>query len=191
MVTRHHSEPAERVLNAADRLFYAQGYSATGVNQIISEAGVARASFYQHFPSKKDLAVAYLRRRHQGWFQDLREHVNAKTDPKARLLALFDYLTAWLPESGYRGCAFLNMVSETPALGSEIQAVVSRHKSELRDYIRGLVANLDPAPPAHIADAVHVLFEGAIVESQVMRSTWPVDAARQGVRHLLDPASPG
>ncbi|GAB4362583.1 MAG: TetR/AcrR family transcriptional regulator [Methylohalobius sp. ZOD2] len=185
MDSKRHSEPAERILKTAGELFYTQGYTATGVNQIISEAGVARASFYQHFPSKKDLAVAYLRRRHRIWFQWLRDHVERETKPTARLSALFNFLADWLPTSGYRGCAFLNMMSESPTLGDEIQAVIEQHKSELRSYIRRLVAGLDVSPQARIADAVLILFEGAIVESQVMRDSWPIEAAREGVRRLI------
>lgn len=183
MQTKHHSEPAERVLRAADSLFYAQGYMATGVNQIIAEAGVARASFYQYFPSKKD--VAYLQRRHENWFAQLRRQVNTAHEPRDRVLSLFDYLDAWIPDSDYRGCAFLNMVSELPTLGDKVQAVIRQHKSELRDYIRSLVTDLEVTPPDRIADAIHVLFEGAIVESQVMRDPWPVQAARESVQRLL------
>lgn len=186
MKGRYHSEPAERALDAADYLFYTQGYSATGVNQIISEANVARASFYQHYPSKKALALAYLRRRHQRWFAQLRARVEAATDARARLFALFEFLAAWLPATNYRGCAFLNIVAESPRLGADFQALVGRHKSELRDLIHALVAELDVPSPGPIADAVHLLCEGAIVESQVMRDAWPIQAAQEAVRRLID-----
>lgn len=186
MASKHHNTPEERVLDAAANLFYTQGYAATGVNQIISEANVARASFYQYFPSKKDLAVAYLRRRHTTWFQWLRARVDNEAEPEQRVYALFDFLADWLPESEYRGCAFLNMISESPTLGDEIQNVIRQHKSELRDYIRGLVCELELDDPEPIANAVHVLFEGAIVESQVMRDPWPVAAARKAVSRLLE-----
>lgn len=183
--TTRSNDPAERILNTVDDLFYRQGYSSTGINQIISEAGVARASFYQHFPSKKALAVAYLRRRHTYWFARLREHVNRESNPRKRLLALFDFLDAWLPASDYRGCAFLNMVSESPAIGSEIQKVIVRHKSELRSFILELVSELRIKATEQVADTVLVLFEGAIVETQVMRDRWPIQAAREGVARLL------
>ena len=186
MKGRYHSEPAERALDAADHLFYTQGYSATGVNQIIAEANVARASFYQHYPSKKALALAYLRRRHQRWFAQLRERVDSATGARARLFALFDFLAAWLPATNYRGCAFLNIVAESPRLGEDIQALVGRHKSELREYIRALVDEFDVSSPGPIADAVHLLCEGAIVESQVMRDAWPIHAAQETVRRLIE-----
>lgn len=57
-----------RILNAAARLFYEQGYHITGINQVITEADVAKASFYHHLASKEDLCIAYLNQRHQDWF---------------------------------------------------------------------------------------------------------------------------
>lgn len=182
---KHQSEPAERVLNTADELFYRQGYSATGINQIIKEAGVARASFYQHFPSKRDLAIAYIQRRHEQWFRLLRDRLDQETDPKQRLLTIFDFLETWLPESDYRGCAFLNMASEFPVLGTDIHDVVSRHKLEMRSLIRDLTSKLRSDAVESTADTIHVLFEGAIVEAQVMRDTWPVQAAKKGVERML------
>ena len=72
MAPRTQADARSRIIEAADRLFYTQGYSSTGINQIIEEAGVAKASLYAHFPSKEALAVAYLERRHRAWFDELR-----------------------------------------------------------------------------------------------------------------------
>lgn len=179
------SAPASRVLDTAARLFYSQGYTATGINQIINEAGVARASFYQHFPSKKDLAVAYLEHRHEVWMKKLRDYLAVRSTPGAQLEGLFDYLSEWLPSVDYRGCAFLNMASEAPALGADIQSVIARHKSELRSFVQEVVERLEVPRPSEKADVVYLLFEGAIVESQVVRDVWPIDAARRGTRQLL------
>lgn len=180
------SAPASRVLEAVDRLFYNQGYTATGINQIINEAGVARASFYQHFPSKKDLAVAYLEHRHDVWMKKLRDYLSVRSTPGAQLEGLFDYLAEWLPSVDYRGCAFLNMASEAPVLGADIKSVIARHKSELRGLVREIVDRLEVPRPSEKADVVYVLFEGAIVESQVVQDVWPIDTARMGARQLLE-----
>ena len=139
MDARLDNAPAQRVLAAADDLFYRQGYTATGVNQIIGEAGVARASFYQYFPSKEKLAVAYLQRRHQAWMERLHAFMARQAGAAHPVDALFDFLAEWLASVDYRGCAFLNMASETPALGSEVQTIIARHKAGLRAYVRDLV----------------------------------------------------
>ena len=64
-------QPKERILEKTFALFHKQGYNATGINQIIEEAQVAKASFYYHFKSKEDLCVAFLEQRHSFWFNEL------------------------------------------------------------------------------------------------------------------------
>lgn len=180
------SNPAERLLEVADRLFYEQGYGRTGINQIIAEAEVAKASFYQHFPSKEQLAVAYLKRRHCSWFKQLRQIVQNKPEGKMQIFALFDFLEIWLISVNFRGCAFLNMSSEQPALGTDIRNLIAQHKAELRIYIHHLAANLGKSSSGRLADTVLILFEGAIVEAQITHKSWPVAAARTAITHLLE-----
>jgi AcrR family transcriptional regulator len=181
-----HDGPEERLLGVADRLFYEQGYVRTGINQIIAEAGVAKASFYDHFPSKEHLALAYLDKRHQEWFDSLRGFVENEANPKKRISRLFDYLETWLAAVNFRGCAFLNMASEfPPATGPTVRARIVQHKAELRTYIRQLVAQARGGPAKGIADAVLVLFEGAIIETQVTADPWPIAAARTASIRLL------
>lgn len=178
--------PEERVLDVADRLFYEQGYVRTGINQIIAEAGVAKASFYDHFPSKEHLALAYLDKRHQEWFDNLRGFVENESNPGKRISRLFDFLETWLSAANFRGCAFLNMASEfPPATGPMVHARIARHKAELRTYIRQLVAQARGSHAKGIADAVLVLFEGAIIETQVTADLWPIAAARTASVRLL------
>jgi AcrR family transcriptional regulator len=183
------SDPSARILEAASRLFYEQGYHATGVNQIIVEAGVAKASFYYHFRSKEELCVAYLHKRHQDWFSWLQREIERYESAQERLLGLFAFLEQWLPDSNFRGCAFLNITSEFPSAGNEIRLLVSIHKGDLRDYIRQLVNNLrisaDEDDLALRTDLIYLLFEGAISESQVYQSTQFIKVAREVVRQLI------
>ncbi|MFC0267907.1 TetR/AcrR family transcriptional regulator [Kushneria aurantia] len=89
MVTpRQTNEVRDGILDAAELLFIMQGYRATGVNQIIREAGVAKASFYHHFPSKTALAEAFVQRRHKRWFQSVEQRLAAEDDPRDKLRAL-------------------------------------------------------------------------------------------------------
>ncbi len=105
-------DSSARILETASRLFYEQGYNATGINQIIAEAEVAKASFYHHFHSKEELCVAYLRKRHQDWFSWLWREIEQHESAQERLLSLFTFLEQWLPNCNFRGCAFLNIASE-------------------------------------------------------------------------------
>lgn len=187
-----HGEPKVRILTTASRLFYEQGYHATGINQLIAEAGVAKASFYQHFRSKEDLCVAYLQQCHRDWFTRLRQEVESHTQPQEKLLSLFTFIEKWIPIGDFRGCAFQINVAEFPAPDSRIRQEVVAHKTVLRDYIKSLVKSLasevdQPNPPntSALADTIYILFEGAIVESQIYRTIWPIKAAREAVEQMI------
>ncbi|MBO3457533.1 TetR/AcrR family transcriptional regulator [Aetokthonos hydrillicola Thurmond2011] len=182
-------ESSTKILETACRLFYEQGYHVTGINQLIAEAGVAKASFYHHFSSKEELCVAYLNKRHLDWFSWLQEEVEKNQDHQERLLSLFTFLERWLSNSNYRGCAFINIASEFPLPESKIRLAVIEHKNALRDYIRDLVSKLDIEDKKHntvfLVDAIYVLFEGAITSSQLYCSVQSIHAAREAVRQLI------
>ena len=101
------STPArDRILDTAFRLFYARGIRAVGVDLIIAESGVAKATFYKHFPAKDDLVVAYLDRVDGIWSGQLRAAAEtAGPDPADQLVGLFDAHRTACPRDGYRGCA--------------------------------------------------------------------------------------
>jgi AcrR family transcriptional regulator len=80
----------ERLLAAANELFYAEGVQTVGIDRIIERAGVAKASLYNSFRSKEDLVQAYLRSRHDGTSERLTDAINQREDPRERLLAVFD-----------------------------------------------------------------------------------------------------
>lgn len=175
--------PAERLLRAADHLFYEKGYAATGINELLQAAGVAKASFYHHFPSKDELILAYLARRGAEWVEGLRRRVEQESEPRERVLAVFDYLREWLEPSGFRGCAFLNSIPEYPDHDSDVRRTVRKAKSGLREYLGELCA---AAGAADATDEVFLLCEGAITQSAVEKSSWPVTAARRAVERRLD-----
>ncbi|MEN8141368.1 MAG: TetR/AcrR family transcriptional regulator [Thermodesulfobacteriota bacterium] len=193
MQTSLDNSPRERIIATALRLFYSQGYLATGINQIISEAKVAKATFYVHFPAKEALCVAYLQARHVVWMAWLEESVAAKKTAAEKLMGVFDFLKEWMAESNFRGCAFLNIAAEIPSIDSKIRAEVIKHKDDLQAYLQGLVADLVAANPARAgldakdtSEIIYVLVEGAIVASQNYGAIWPIEAAQGAVRNLLN-----
>ena len=178
---------SERILETASRLFYKQGYHTTGINRIIAEAGVAKASFYHHFHSKEELCIAYLRKRHHDWFSWLWQEIEQHKSAQERLLSLFTFLEQWLPDCNFRGCAFLNIASEFPSPNNAIRLLVAEHKDALWDCIRQLVKlgiSTDENDLALRTDLIYLLFEGAISESQVHRSVRLVQVAREAARRL-------
>ncbi|MBV7329017.1 TetR/AcrR family transcriptional regulator [Chloroflexi bacterium TSY] len=183
--------PAERILKVATRLFYMQGYQATGINQIIREANVAKASFYEHFGSKEALGLAYLKQ-YQKNQRARQQHfiIEERTDPHERVPAIFDYLAEWLVETDYQGCGSINLVAQFPDAESDIRQQIANHKSFVRSFIHDLVkaiapAEWDEADIASRADAIYVLYEGCVVESQIHRDLWPVHVAQTSAKRLL------
>src|SRR5699024_11982996 len=81
------SNPKQRLLETASELFYRQGYNNTGINQGIDEAGVAKASLYQHFGSKEELCIAYLEVKHKNWFEEVNQFISSEDNPKEKILA--------------------------------------------------------------------------------------------------------
>lgn len=174
------SDPKTRILETAGELFYKQGYHATGINQVIQEAEVARASLYLHFPSKEALLIAFLEQRHTYWFERLHNHIADAKSPRQQLLAAFDFLQTMNEEEDYRGCAFLNILSEMNSQDQEALSLIRAHKKELKELIAGL---MDGASPS-VKKQAYLLFEAAIVESQLFRDNWPVTEAKKAVKEM-------
>ncbi|WAC12987.1 TetR/AcrR family transcriptional regulator [Dyadobacter pollutisoli] len=181
--------PRERILETASRLFYSQGYNNTGINQILAEANVAKASLYQHFGSKDELGVFYLKTGRQEWFSGMDQWTNAKKTPVQKLLACFDFLEYALQKDDYLGCKFINMLSEIGSTSPLMLREIVEHKGKLRQYMKNFVEKaLDGTPEEEtemMGDAIYLMFEGAIVESKIYRNTWPVKKARRMTEILV------
>lgn len=152
-----------RLLKAASRLFYAQGMTATGIDRVIAEAGVAKQSLYNNFASKDELMQAYLDERHEEWLDLYRARLGQAGSPRDRVLAVFDaYLdhAARAYEQGFRGCGLLNAAAELPA-GAAGREAVRRHKEQVQGLIAGHLSETGtPAPD--LAEHLAFLLEGAM-----------------------------
>lgn len=178
----------ERIIETASNLFYNQGYSQTGINQIIAEANVAKASMYQHFRSKEDIAVAYLKERHTIWLGNLFDFISDKTSNKEKIIACFDYLKDWLISVEFRGCGFQNIICELPENQDKIKDQVLLHKNELRSWIHQSLNSekqYSGIDTEALGDEILVLMDGAIILSQIQKDDWPISAAKNACVRLL------
>lgn len=178
----------ERIIESASHLFYYNGYNQTGINQIIEEASVAKASMYQHFRSKEDIAVAYLKGRHIMWMGKLLDFVASKRSGKAKVIASFDYLNEWLNNVDFRGCGWQNIIADLPQDHDKIRDQVVLHKNEFRDWIHGLLEGEEgysKKQAKQLGDEVLVLIEGAIILSQIQKEDWPIKTAKKACVKLL------
>ena len=153
-----------RVLETAYRLFYRDGLRATGIDRIIAESGVAKMSFYRHFPSKQALVDACLALRHERWTGWLEDSLRDAPDARAWLAALPDALEAWFRSPWFRGCAFINCHAEagvdaSPMAITHTQVLAARLGQQCRDA--GL------ARPDEAAAELMLVVEGAIVRAQM------------------------
>jgi len=178
----------ERVLDAAAELFYRDGVRATGVDAVIARAGVAKRSFYRHYPSKDLLVVAWLQRTSRDWLAWMRAGLaRRRGGPRERLLAVFDLLDEWMGQPGFRGCPFQNSASELADLAHPARAEVRRHKAAVRALLVELASALPDADAGELADELALLVDGAIVAA-VARGGRPAHEARRAAARLLPEA---
>lgn len=178
----------DKIVDVAFRLFYEQGYNRTGINQVIEEAGIAKASLYNHFPSKTDLLLAYLNRFNDHWFSGADKLLATFSDPKQKLLAIFDYRINNQRKNGYGGCAFIKISAELDNSEPEVTKLVAANKERLRTYIHKLVVQ---ANESHIlsnealTDLIFLLMEGGLSSAPIFRNTKDLESAKKIVKKLL------
>ena len=171
--------PKEKILETASMLFHQQGYNSTGINQIIDEAKVAKASFYNHFKSKEELCETFLNKRHEYWFEQLENFIASKETAYTKVLAAFDFLIFMNKKESFRGCSFLNILSEISEDNLKILSIIQNHKKDLQQFFIQLIADKS------LAIHVYLLFESAIIESQLFKNQLPVKSAKKIVQTIL------
>jgi AcrR family transcriptional regulator len=159
--------PRQRLLDAADELFYREGVHTVGIDRVIEKAGVARGSLYYNFTGGKDeLVREYLHGRHAAWSARVDASVALATTPAAKVLAVFDVLGGLFSEPDYRGCSFMNALAEATEDGPEV-AAAANFRAWVHDLFGSLVAQLDVKDSAELADQLVVLYDGAVTAAQM------------------------
>ncbi len=172
-----------RLLDTAERLFYAEGIRAVGVERILTESGVGRASFYRHFASKDDLVVAVLRQRDERWRQWLADTVATHGGTP---LAVFDALAERFARDDFRGCAFINTMVESADPDSPAHTVAAEHKRQVTRYVDSLLEAHGHPDHTALAATFVLLMDGAIVTALRERDTEPAHRAKSVAAALLN-----
>jgi AcrR family transcriptional regulator len=176
----------DRILTAASQLFGETGIQATGVDALIAAAGVAKATFYRHFPSKDDLIVAWLRDSRTRWFDHVRARIDALgPDSTQWIPAWFEGVAEWLEIEGYRGCPYLNVPIEISDPAHPAQPIVQGVLQEVEDYLAGLLMAAGYGQPRSLAAELQTLTAGSISLAAARRSTTSVLTARRAALSLL------
>jgi AcrR family transcriptional regulator len=157
----------DRILDAAYDLFSANGIRAVGIDAILERSGVAKMTLYRHFPSKQDLALAYLDERDARWTHDwLEAEVTSRTsDPRERLLAIFDVFDDWFQQEDYEGCSFINVLLETGDRQHRVGHASAQYLANIRAIVRTLAEEAGLRDPEAFALSWHLLMKGAIVQA--------------------------
>lgn len=168
--------PAERLLRTASKLFATQGIRSVGIDQILREAGVAKASMYSSYGSKEALVLVYLNdldhRDRKRWA----DAVEGLSDDVAKVLMFFDLAIGAAHVRDFRGCLYANAATEFP--GAELEPVRA-HRDWLRTTIAELLTAVGVADATAAADEIQLLYDGALVSSKLQRSVAPIELARR------------
>jgi len=176
----------ERLLEAANELFYDEGVHTVGIDRVIERAGVAKASLYNTFGSKDELVRAYLEGRHARVAARITRYLERYSDPRDRLLGVFEAQGELFAEPGFRGCAFVSASAESPG------EAVSRAADDYRGWVRGLLTGLAReagAPdPEKLGRQLHMIYDGASLSTRMDHDPSAAVAARAAAEALLDAA---
>jgi AcrR family transcriptional regulator len=154
--------PRERLLETATRLFYAEGIHAVGVDRLVREAGVTRATFYRHFPSKEDLVEAYLR----ATDARLREAVAAAAASGSKeeaVAAVFELVGTVVTGPEFRGDWFINAAAEYPQAKDPVRVAIDEHRDWFFETVRDLSRQAGHPDPEYAAAFLVLLHDGALV----------------------------
>ncbi|WP_214408961.1 TetR/AcrR family transcriptional regulator [Sphaerisporangium fuscum] len=178
-----------RILETATRLFYAEGVHTVGIDRIIAEAGVAKATFYHHFPSKDDLVRAYIveQSRRQ---REIAERTPA-AGPRETLLAAFDRLCRFGAEPTYRGCPFINAAAEYPDPVHPVRQAIGDHRNWCRELFHDLLVADGHPDPGRTAEILVLLKDGLAVGLDLDDPESLRYAVVEAATRVLDAAGPG
>ncbi|MGD9690037.1 MAG: TetR/AcrR family transcriptional regulator [Phycisphaerales bacterium] len=158
------STTRDRLIDVAADLFYAHGFQAVGLDQILEEVGITKTAFYKHFESKDELIVAVLGQRDQRELDEWMTYVRARGRAGAReqLGALFELLDEWFSQPQFRGCLFLNALTEFPSERDPINQAARKHGEHLARAIHELAQRAGAKDAEALTGQIMLLITGAI-----------------------------
>jgi AcrR family transcriptional regulator len=177
----------ERLLAAADELFYREGINNVGIDRVLEHAGVAKASLYSTFGSKEELVRAYLEGRQEARRARVEARMAKHRNPREQLLSVFDAMSDFFAQPGFRGCAFLMANSELPG-GERTRPVCDAYRAWIRDLFARLAKEAGARNPQAIAQQLVLLYDGALVSAQMDGNAAAAATARSLAATLLDAA---
>lgn len=184
-----HSLVRNTIVETAANLFYQKGYNLTGINEVIKEAGIAKATLYSHFKSKEDLCLAYLEYKNETFLREIKAFTTKAPEGKDQILALFEFLKSFFKDKDFNGCWCINTISEIPKDNEKIRKEIQKEKYQLIHFMEELLTNnfpkiTDDQIPV-LAKKIYLLYESAIAESHLHQDPWAIDSAQDLCKMIL------
>jgi AcrR family transcriptional regulator len=182
------SSVKEKIVEVATRLFYQQGYNLTSINQVIEEADIARGSLYNHFNSKTEVLLSYVDEFQKRWFVALDAFLRPVTDPKKKILALFDFRVQNQQRMGYGGCPLVKVNDEISREDVAVNRMVRDYKDKLKDYISVLVqqsGHKQLLTDEALTELIYLMMEGALTSAAIYKDTKHLKSAKKIIQGLI------
>ena len=173
--TRHH------IIEIASELFYKNGYNSTGINEIIKESGIAKATLYSHFKSKEDLLLVYLDVKDAELIKHIQVFCNSKPQGNKRLIAVLEFLVSFFNQDNFNGCWCIRSIAEVSKENERVRLKIKSNKEKFRNFLRQLVIENKPTWSAikqeQLGNQLYLLYEGALTESHIHNAEWPIETS--------------
>ncbi|WKD60187.1 putative HTH-type transcriptional regulator YxaF [Corynebacterium ciconiae DSM 44920] len=186
---KNRPSPRERLLASATSLFTTEGIRVIGIDRILREADVAKASLYSLFGSKDALVIAYLEALDQCWRNDWQERVAELADPEEKILAFFSKAIEDEPEKDFRGSHFQNAASEYPRPETDsergIIAAALTHRQWMHETMTALLTEKNGYPSESLASQLLIFLDGGLAGAKLTHDIAPLLTARDLAKQLL------
>ncbi|MET0495851.1 MAG: TetR/AcrR family transcriptional regulator [Actinoplanes sp.] len=180
------SEARSRLLDTAARVFYTEGIHKVGIDRIVAEAQVTRATLYRHFPGKEDLVLAYLHEADHAIRSQADQTVAAGLPAAETIRVLSRSIAASIRSPGFRGCAFLNAVAEYPDPASPVHQATLAHRQWFLDTVTTPLAQVRDSPVEPAARHFVMIRDGAMVAGRLFDPDLISETFLHGVERLLE-----
>jgi AcrR family transcriptional regulator len=175
------SSTRQRLVEAAQKRFYRDGFRNVGIDQILTDIGISRTAFYKHFDSKDDLMIEVLESQNR-WLQDrFREMIRERGGESAvgQLKGLFDVVEQVIESDEFHGCIFVNAAMEFPLPHDPAHEAAARNKRAIGQIVHELAQSAGAANPEALAQELCLIMEGVYVTRQVTGDRTAIDIARR------------
>lgn len=187
--SRNRPSPRQRLLDAATKLFTEEGIRVIGIDRILKEADVAKASLYSLLGSKDNLVIAYLENLDAQYRELWRTKTETTVDADEKVLAFYDIAIEEQPEKDFRGSPFINAATEYPRPETDSERAIvetcREHRRWMHDTMTELLTKKNGYPSAAQASQLLIFLDGGMTGARIARDVGPLVTARDLARQML------